>query len=89
MSPLRTAARCVVVITAGAGCDHLVSLELRDAPNDPYTPWADLGQIPDPKDRVENRLRRDVCAHKIALLMAQRKIARDWVDTYHAAQLAG
>ena len=63
--------------------DHLVSLELGGAPNDPRNLWPEPGKIPNPKDRVENRLHRDVCAHKITLLAAQRKIAKDWVGTYH------
>src|SRR3954451_8620486 len=64
--------------------DHLVSLELGGAPDDPRNLWVEPGKIPNPKDRVENRLHRDVCAHKITLLAAQRKIAKDWVATYHA-----
>lgn len=63
--------------------DHLVSLELGGAPNDPRNLWPEPGKIPNPKDRVENRLHRDVCAGKITLIVAQREIAKDWVSTYH------
>ena len=60
--------------------DHLVSLELGGAPNDPRNLWPEPGKIPNPKDRVENRLHRDVCDHKITLIVAQRQIAKDWVS---------
>jgi hypothetical protein len=63
--------------------DHLVSLELGGAPNDPRNLWPEPGKIPNPKDRVENRLHRDVCDHKITLIAAQREIAKHWVTTYH------
>jgi hypothetical protein len=63
--------------------DHLVSLELGGAPNDPRNLWPEPGKIPNPKDRVENRLHRDVCDHEITLSAAQREIAKHWVTTYH------
>jgi hypothetical protein len=63
--------------------DHLVSLELGGAPNDPRNLWPEPGKIPNPKDRVENRLHRDVCNHQITLIRAQREIATHWVTTYH------
>jgi hypothetical protein len=63
--------------------DHLVSLELGGAPNDPRNLWPEPGKIPNPKDRVENRLHRDVCHHMITLIAAQRQIAKHWVTTYH------
>jgi hypothetical protein len=63
--------------------DHLISLELGGAPNDPRNLWPEPGKIPNPKDKVENRLHRDVCDHKITLIAAQREIAKRWVATYH------
>jgi hypothetical protein len=63
--------------------DHLISLELGGARNDPRNLWPEPGNIPNPKDRLENRLHRDVCDHKITLLAAQREIAKHWVATYH------
>ena len=63
--------------------DHLVSLQLGGAPNDPRNLWPEPGKIPNPKDRVENRLHRDVCDHKITLNAAQREIAKAWISTYH------
>jgi hypothetical protein len=68
---------------SGFEYDHLVSLELGGAPNDPRNLWPEPGGIPNPKDRVENRLHRDLCAHKISLIAAQRELAKRWVATYH------
>jgi len=62
--------------------DHLVSLELGGARNDPRNLWPEPGKIPNPKDRLENRLHRDVCDRRIKLIAAQRKIAKRWVATY-------
>ena len=67
--------------------DHLISLELGGAPADPANLW------PEPhsaiwqhhqegsfvKDKVENRLHREVCAGKISLAAAQTVIASDWM----------
>ena len=63
--------------------DHLVSLQLGGSPNDARNLWPEPGKIPNPKDRLENRLRRDVCAHKTSLIAAQRAIAKHWVEKYH------
>jgi hypothetical protein len=63
--------------------DHLVSLELGGARNDARNLWPEPGTIPNPKDRLENRLHRDVCDRKITLIAAQREIAKRWVATYH------
>jgi hypothetical protein len=62
--------------------DHLVPLELGGA-NDPRNLWNEppvVGQLSttNPKDAVENALRRAVCAGRIALAVAQLRIARDW-----------
>jgi hypothetical protein len=64
--------------------DHLISLELGGAPSDPTNLWVEPGAIPNPKDTVENQLRRAVCAGLIPLAAAQQAIAADWttaVDT--------
>jgi hypothetical protein len=59
--------------------DHLVSLELGGASNDPRNLWAEPGASPNPKDAVENALHRLVCDGQISLARAQRVIATDWV----------
>jgi hypothetical protein len=62
--------------------DHLVPLELGGAPNDPRNLWPEPGGAPNPKDSLENRLHRLVCAGALRLSTAQRLIARDWVGLY-------
>lgn len=57
--------------------DHLVSRELGGT--DVVTNlWPEVGKIPNPKDAVENRLRREICTGKITLRQAQKVIATDW-----------
>jgi hypothetical protein len=58
--------------------DHLISLELGGAPRDPRNLWPEPGASPNPKDKVENTLRRAVCAGRLPLAEAQRRIATDW-----------
>jgi hypothetical protein len=60
--------------------DHLVSLELGGAVNDPRNLWPEFGASPNPKDSVENALRRMVCAGQIPLVQAQHDIATDWLS---------
>lgn len=62
--------------------DHLIPLELGGAPNDTRNLWPEPGASPNPKDRLEDRLRRDVCAGRVTLAAARRDIARDWVAAY-------
>jgi hypothetical protein len=62
--------------------DHLVSLELGGAPNDARNLWPEPGASPNPKDTLEDRLHRMVCAHQMTLSAAQLAIARDWVTAY-------
>jgi hypothetical protein len=62
--------------------DHLVPLELGGATNDPRNLWPEPGASPNPKDAVENELRRQVCDGQISLPEAQREIAANW--TSHA-----
>jgi hypothetical protein len=59
--------------------DHLVSLELGGARNDPRNLWPEPGASPNPKDALENRLHARVCRGKMKLAAAQLAIARDWV----------
>jgi hypothetical protein len=61
--------------------DHLIPLELGGDPRDvrnlfpePYEPRPGAHE----KDVVENRLHADVCAGRISLAEAQRRIATDW-----------
>jgi hypothetical protein len=65
--------------------DHLVALELGGAPNDPRNLWPEPGASPNPKDTLEGRLRRRVCAGEMSLAAAQRAIARDWVTAYRSS----
>lgn len=57
--------------------DHLVPLELGGS-NDMKNFWVEAGRIPNPKDTVENRLHREVCAGRISLRTAQLDIAHNW-----------
>jgi hypothetical protein len=59
--------------------DHLVSLELGGASNDPRNLWPEPGHSPNPKDAVENTLHRLVCDGQMSLGAARRIIATDWV----------
>jgi hypothetical protein len=60
--------------------DHLVSLELGGAVNDPRNLWPEPDGSPNPKDSVENALHRMVCDGEITLAEAQHIIATDWVS---------
>jgi hypothetical protein len=62
--------------------DHLVPLELGGARNDPRNLWPEPGTTPNPKDRLENRMRQLVCDGRLGLALAQREIASDWVAAY-------
>lgn len=67
--------------------DHLVSLELGGAPDDPRNLWNEPGAIPNPKDsHAETPLHDLVCAHKVPLAVAQQLIATDWTTAYAKAQ---
>jgi hypothetical protein len=57
--------------------DHLVPLELGGS-NDMTNFWVEAGKIPNPKDAVENRLHREMCAGQISLRTAQLDIAHNW-----------
>lgn len=63
--------------------DHLIPLELGGAPSDSRNLWPEAGGIPNPKDRLENLLKGQVCSGQLKLRRAQAMIANDWVSTYH------
>jgi hypothetical protein len=63
--------------------DHLVSLALGGARNDPRNLWPEPGASPNPKDDLEDRLHSMVCARMLTLAAAQREIASDWIGAYH------
>jgi hypothetical protein len=68
--------------------DHLVPLELGGAVNDPHNLWpepdyATSGFYRNPKDRLENTLKRMVCRGEMTLAQAQRGIASNWVIAYN------
>ena len=58
--------------------DHLISLELGGAAADPTNLWPEPNPSPNPKDKVENFLHAAVCAGRISLSEAQKRIATDW-----------
>jgi len=64
--------------------DHLVSLELGGAANDPRNLWPEPGASPNPKDSVENALHRLVCSGQMPLARAQRIIATGWIAYYRS-----
>jgi hypothetical protein len=67
---------------SGYEYDHLVPLELGGATNDARNLWPEPGGSPNPKDRVENYLKREVCDRKLTLARAQSLIVRNWVALY-------
>lgn len=63
--------------------DHLIPVELGGATARGNL-WPEPGAIRfgwQSKDRLENRLRRLVCAGKLPIVAAQQAIARDWYAT--------
>ncbi len=61
--------------------DHLVSLELGGATNDPRNLWPEPGASPNPKDAVEDTLHSKVCDGAMTLREAQHIIATQWVSS--------
>ena len=68
---------------SGYEYDHLVSLELGGAVNDPRNLWPEPGASPNPKDAVEDELHDLVCEGEMPLARAQHIIATDWVGWAH------
>lgn len=66
--------------------DHVIPLEL-GGNNAIKNLWPEPNDHPhgylNSKDKLENRLHALVCAHHVALAVAQRVIANDWVAAYH------
>jgi hypothetical protein len=69
--------------------DHLISLEIGGAPEDPKNLWpepyenkgdklAAPGSGSETKDKVENKTHDLVCSGKMSLSDAQKQIASDW-----------
>jgi hypothetical protein len=75
--------------------DHLISIELGGAVDDPRNLWPEPGSIPNPKDgKAENPLHDLVCARVrkggktpyLPLEIAQHLIAADWTTALANAQ---
>jgi hypothetical protein len=70
--------------------DHLVPLELGGAVNDPRNLWPELnspgagGFYQNPKDHLENTLKRRVCDGLESLAAAQHAIASNWAAAYRS-----
>ena len=77
--------------------DHLIPLELGGDPNDPRNLWVEPpspGHSPNagvynPKDGVENVAHSLVCAHRLALRVAQAWIASNWTTFEARAAVTG
>ncbi|MCW2900329.1 MAG: hypothetical protein JWO67_2594 [Streptosporangiaceae bacterium] len=63
--------------TSIGGENDLVPLELGGT-NAASNLWVESGSIPNPKDKVENRLHDEVCTGTLTLAAAQEAIATDW-----------
>jgi hypothetical protein len=66
--------------------DHLISLELGGS-NSIRNLWPESFSTQPwnarVKDRLENRLHREVCSGRMSLHDAQRAIATNWIDAYN------
>jgi hypothetical protein len=75
--------------------DHDVPLELGGAVNDSRNLWPEpdyprrSGFYLNPKDRLENALKRMVCRDAMTLAQAQRLIASNWVAAYNQLHIGG
>ena len=56
--------------------DHLISLELGGAPTDPRNLWPEPRRRAEDVDRIENELNDDVCAGRLRLADAQRRLSQ-------------
>jgi hypothetical protein len=64
--------------------DHLISLQLGGGTNAVSNLWPEPNRAgapgtTNPKDAIETRLNKAVCAHKVTLAAAQKAIAANWV----------
>ena len=67
--------------------DHLIALELGGDRRDPKNLWPERlggGSGALQKDRVENWAHDEVCAGRMQLADAQRRMAENWVELYNA-----
>ena len=69
--------------------DHLIPLDLGGAPADPRNLWPEPHLGPHQwgayaKDRLEAKMVRLVCAHRLWLNTARKMIARNWIAAYHS-----
>jgi len=71
--------------------DHLIPLELGGSPASPENLWPeyDGGQIPNPKDSVENALNNAVCDGTVSLRAAQYAIAVNWMRAESRLGISG
>ena len=67
---------------SGFEYDHFVPLELGGATNDSRNLWPEPGASPNPKDKVEDYLNREVCERRLTLARAQKLIAANWIAVY-------
>jgi len=74
--------------SAKSELDHLVPLELGGS-NDITNLWPEVGSQPNPKDKVEDALKRAVCDGKVSLARAQDAIASDWLTAEARLGLTG
>jgi len=65
--------------------DHFIPLELGGNPTDPKNLWPEFPHSPNPKDSVEDKLKRLVCANKLPLADAQRLIRTNWTTALQNA----
>ncbi|MCP2338771.1 hypothetical protein [Actinomadura rupiterrae] len=57
--------------------DHFIPLSIGGNPKDPRNLWPEPGN-PNPKDQVEFKLYKALCAGQITLAAAQKAIVTDW-----------
>lgn len=67
--------------------DHLIPLDLGGSPDDPRNLWPEPHLGPHQwgsfaKDRLEARMVRLVCSHRLRLNAARRMMAEDWTAAY-------
>lgn len=66
--------------------DHLISLELGGDPKDPKNLWPEAPPSPNPKDKVEDWLHKQVCSGAMTVEEAQHGIATNWKQYQDKAQ---